>query len=141
MAVKDFNFDFDDFDFDMNLDFGIKSVSEDQVDQSKIQTEKLEQVSVSSENVSQHLKLIETKLEQVLDIAQQKYDLRLSEKEEELTVSNKEKFQSLEKLVIPLLMNLLKDSDNNPYIHWPNRKGVIEEQIKKILIITRNENQ
>ena len=55
MAVKDFNFDFDDFDFDMNLDFGIKSVSEDQVDQSKIQTEKLEQVSVSSENVSQHL--------------------------------------------------------------------------------------
>ena len=44
MEIKDFNFD--DFDFDTNLDFGIKSVSSDDVDQSKIQTEKLEKVSV-----------------------------------------------------------------------------------------------
>ena len=137
MDIKDFNFD--DFDFDTNVDFGIKSVSSDQVDQSKIQTEKLEQVSVSSENVSQKLEQIENKLEEVLGVAQKKYDIRLEEKELELTVGNQEKFKVLEKLMIPLLMNLSKDSDTNPYIHWPNRKQVVEEQIKRILIVTRGE--
>ena len=135
MDIKDFNFD--DFDFDTNVDFGIKSVSSDQVDQSKIQTEKLEQVSVSSENVSQKLEQIEVKLGEVLGIAQQKFDSRLEEKQIQLDIENKEKFSSIEKLVIPLLMNLAKDSDTNPYIHWPNRKQVVEEQIKKILTITR----
>tara|TARA_Y100001949_G_scaffold54674_1_gene46047 strand:+ start:111 stop:524 length:414 start_codon:yes stop_codon:yes gene_type:complete len=137
MDIKDF--DFDDFDFDTNVDFGIKSVSSDQVDQSKIQTEKLEQVSVSSENVSQKLEQIENKLEEVLGVAQKKYDTRLEEKEMELTVGNQEKFKVLEKLMIPLLMNLSKDSDTNPYIHWPNRKQVVEEQIKRILTVTRGE--
>ena len=137
MDIKDFNFD--DFDFDTNVDFGIKSVSSDQVDQTKIQTEKLEQVSVSSENVSQKLEQIENKLEEVLGVAQKKYDTRLEEKELELTVGNQEKFKVLEKLMIPLLMNLSKDSDTNPYIHWPNRKQVVEEQIKRILTVTRGE--
>jgi hypothetical protein len=36
-------------------------------------------------------------------------------------------------------MNLSKDSDTNPYIHWPNRKQVVEEQIKRILTVTRGE--
>ena len=39
MDIKDFSLE--DFDFDTNFDFGIKSVSTDQVDQTKIQTEKL----------------------------------------------------------------------------------------------------
>ena len=137
MDIKDFNFD--DFDFDTNVDFGIKSVSSDQVDQTKIQTEKLEKVSVSSENVSQKLEQIENKLEEVLGVAQKKYDTRLEEKEMELTVGNQEKFKVLEKLMIPLLMNLSKDSDTNPYIHWPNRRQIVEEQIKRILIVTRGE--
>lgn len=135
MEIKDFNFD--DFDFDTNLDFGIKSVSSDDVDQSKIQTEKLEKVSVSSENVSQKLEQIEIKLGEVLNIAQQKFDTRLEEKQTQLNVENREKFGAIEKLIIPLLMNLAKNSDTNPYIHWPNRKQVVEEQIKKILTITR----
>ena len=135
MEIKDFNFD--DFDFDTNLDFGIKSVSSDDVDQSKIQTEKLEKVSVSSENVSQKLEQIEIKLGEVLNIAQQKFDTRLEEKQTQLNVENREKFGAIEKLIIPLLMNLAKNSETNPYIHWPNRKQVVEEQIKKILTITR----
>ena len=135
MEIKDFNFD--DFDFDTNLDFGIKSVSSDDVDQSKIQTEKLEKVSVSSENVSQKLEQIEIKLGEVLNIAQQKFDTRLEEKQTQLNVENREKFGAIEKLIIPLLMNLAKNSDTNTYIHWPNRKQVVEEQIKKILTITR----
>ena len=50
----------------------------------------------------------------------------------------KEKLLSVEKLIIPLLVNLMKDSDTKDYIKWPNRKVVIEKQIEKILLITRN---
>ena len=108
--------DLDDFDFDTNMDFGIKSVSSDDVDQSKIQTEKLEKVSVSSENVSQKLEQIEIKLGEVLNIAQQKFDTRLEEKQTQLNVENREKFGAIEKLIIPLLMNLLK---NFPFLTTP----------------------
>jgi len=137
MDVKDFNFDFE--EFDMNFDFGIQSVSTDQVDQTKIQTEKLEKVSASSEGVSQKLVDIENKIEEVLLVSKQKFDSRLEERESELEAQNENKFKSLEKLTIPLLMNLARDSDENPYIHWPNRKAVIEEQVKRILMITRHE--
>lgn len=138
MNIKDFNIG--DLDLDSNFDFGIKSVSSDQVDQSKIQTEKLEQVSATSENVSQKLEQIEGKIAEVLAVAQQKFDTRLEEKELQLEVGNQDKFRTLEKLMIPLLMNLAKDSETNPYIHWPNRKEVVEDQIRKILTVTRTEN-
>ena len=134
MEIKDFNLD--DFDFN-DFDFGIKSVSSEEVDQTNKQTEKLEQVSVSSENVFQKMNQIETKLGDILLITQQKFDTRLEEKQLQLEVDNNEKFKTLEKLIIPLLMNLVKDSDTNPYIHWPNRKQIVEEQIKKILTVTR----
>ena len=137
MNIKDFNIG--DLDLDSNFDFGIKSVSSDQVDQSKIQTEKLEQVSATSENVSQKLEQIEGKIAEVLAVAQQKFDTRLEEKELQLEVGNQDKFRTLEKLMIPLLMNLAKDSESNPYIHWPNRKAVVEDQIRKILTVTRAE--
>ena len=57
----------------------------------------------------------------------------------QLEVGNQDKFRALEKLMIPLLMNLAKDSESNPYIHWPNRKAVVEDQIRKILTVTRAE--
>ena len=135
MDIKDFNLE--DFDFDTNFDFGIKSVSSDEVDQTNKQTEKLEQVSASSEDVSQKLDHIKISIKEVLAVAQQKFDIRLEEKQLQLDVDNKEKFGTLEKLIVPLLMNLAKDSDTNPYIHWPNRKQIVEEQIKKILTVTR----
>lgn len=57
----------------------------------------------------------------------------------ETTVSseNKQKLQNLEKLIMPLLVNLMKNPDKD-YIHWPNRVGQIEKQIEKILAITRS---
>ena len=137
MDIKDFNFD--DFDFDTNVDFGIKSVSSDEVDQTNKQTEKLEQVSASSEDVSQKLDHIKIIIKEVLAVAQQKFDTRLEEKEMQLELANGEKFKQVEQLIIPLLLNLAKDSDNNPYIHWPNRKDQLQTQIEKILKITRGE--
>jgi hypothetical protein len=47
------------------------------------------------------------------------------------------KLLEVEKLIMPLLVNLLKDADTKEYIRWPNRKDVIEKQIERILLITR----
>lgn len=48
----------------------------------------------------------------------------------------KERLQQVEKLVMPFLVKLLKTADKS-YIHWPNRSKTLEEQIKKILALTR----
>lgn len=48
------------------------------------------------------------------------------------------KLLQVEKLIMPLLVNLLKDSETKDYIKWPNRKPIIEKQIEKILLITRS---
>jgi hypothetical protein len=47
----------------------------------------------------------------------------------------KEKFIKIEKLVLPLMIKLAKAPE--AYIHWPNRAQVIEEQVRKIVAITR----
>ena len=49
----------------------------------------------------------------------------------------KEDLLKLEKIIMPLLKNLQKNPDD-VYIKWPNRKEVIEKQIKKIVAITRS---
>ena len=48
----------------------------------------------------------------------------------------KAKLLEVEKLIIPLMVNLMKDPDKE-YIHWPNRTPLIQKQIDKILSITR----
>lgn len=49
----------------------------------------------------------------------------------------KQKLASVEKLILPLLVNLMKNPDKD-YIHWPNRVPLIEKQIERILTITRS---
>lgn len=49
----------------------------------------------------------------------------------------KEKLAALEKLILPLLVNLMKNPEKDT-IKWPNRAPVIEKQIEKILAITRS---
>ena len=41
--------------------------------------------------------------------------------------------------IIPLLDNLLKDADKNPYIHWPNRVEKIQAFKQKLLAIRNRE--
>lgn len=52
--------------------------------------------------------------------------------------TTQQKLQAIEKLVIPLLVNLMKNPEKE-YIHWPNRVPMIEKQMEKILAITRGE--
>lgn len=48
----------------------------------------------------------------------------------------KAKLLEVEKLIMPLLVNLMKNSEKD-YIHWPNRAPLIQKQIDRILAITR----
>lgn len=49
----------------------------------------------------------------------------------------KEKLKQIESLIMPLLVNLMKNPEKD-YIHWPNRSPLIQKQIDKILAITRS---
>jgi hypothetical protein len=49
----------------------------------------------------------------------------------------KEKLQSLERMILPLLTNLMKNPEKE-YIHWPNRSEKIAAQIDKITALTRS---
>ena len=48
----------------------------------------------------------------------------------------KGKVTELEKLIMPLLVNLLKTAEKE-YIHWPNREAQVQSTINKVLAITR----
>ena len=48
----------------------------------------------------------------------------------------KQRLAEVEKLIIPFL-NKLHSTGDKEYIHWPNRKPLIEKQIEKILKLTR----
>lgn len=68
-------------------------------------------------------------------VDESEYEAVLAEKDD--TVEEyKDRLKQVEKIIVPFLMNLLKTSDQ-AYIHWPNRKPVLEEQLQKILNLTR----
>jgi len=62
------------------------------------------------------------------------FDVIKSTKEAEV----QKKLVEIEKLIMPLLVNLIKSSDKD-YIHWPNRQEAVESQITKLLSLTRGE--
>ena len=125
-----------DLDLDESFDWGFTAVSADEVDQGKQQSEAINKVVEGSDNLQQQLNGLDTKLEQVLAVANKKYEDRLQEKEIALESENKGKFDKIERMIIPLLQNLAKSSDE-PYIYWPKRKEIIESQIERILKLTR----
>ena len=45
--------------------------------------------------------------------------------------------QTLEKMIIPVLKNLMKNPENDT-IKWPNRTDAIQSQINKITAVTKN---
>lgn len=48
-----------------------------------------------------------------------------------------EKMKEVEKLVLPLLVNLTKNPERE-YLYWPDRSEKVKQQIGKVLSITRN---
>jgi hypothetical protein len=107
----------------MDFDYGFTGVSED--DYRKKQSEADLKVSEIERTANQKLRdanLEKNKIEAAKDRLESNY---------------KDKLYEVEKVVMPLLVNLLKTSDKE-YIYWPKRKDQIEKQIDKVLSLTRD---
>jgi hypothetical protein len=114
----------DDYD---NFDFGFSTVDENEVVEfeSKVKS----RVAEETTNISTGL---EDKINELLKAREGD-----TSRVQELEKKRKEDLLKVEKIVMPLLKNLQKNPDD-VYIKWPNRKEVIDKQIKKIVNITRS---
>ena len=133
-------------------DFGFTAV-----DQEELKTKTGEDATVGKE-VAEQLKAVAAssagqansaqidELDGKVDLLQKLISKSLSELED-----HKENLQSIdtkkeldfkdrliecEKLILPLLQNLMKNEDKE-YIYWPNRKAIIQSQIDRLQKITR----
>lgn len=117
-------------------DFGFSAVDESEVkqviDENTLETKVIrETVSTSGEAVA--------RLEQKVDTILQLYNagkLGLESERTQMQDNVKLKLSEVEKMIVPLLVNLMKNPDKE-YIYWPNRREKIQDQIDKILAITR----
>ena len=117
-------------------DFGFSAIDEMEVkqvvDETNMETKVIkETVSASSESISR----LESKIDMMLELYNQE-KFGLESKRVQLEDSVKSRLTEVEKLIMPLLVNLMKNTDKE-YIYWPNRKEKIQEQIDKILALTR----
>jgi len=62
----------------------------------------------------------------------------IEERKAQLEDNYKKKMGDIEKLILPLLYNLMKNPDKE-YILWPDRQDAIQKQINRIVSMTREE--
>ena len=77
--------------------------------------------------------------DEVADPIVQSYKSQSDKSIDELAKTAQGKLLDVEKLIMPLLVNLLKDAETKHYIKWPNRKAQLESFIQKLLTVTRSE--
>jgi peptidoglycan hydrolase CwlO-like protein len=122
-------------------DFGFNAV--DEVPQSTVQVD-TKPIEEDVEGINDNVLRIEQKVD-ALVTAMNNLSTRMMNLDDEFDIIKtttedqvRSKLTDVEKLIMPLLVNLLKTSDKD-YIHWPNRKEKIQSQINKLLEITRGE--
>ena len=117
-------------------DFGFSAIDESSltptVNPDTLETEVIrESVSASAEVVLR----LENKVDQILKLyndGKLGLDAERTKLQEEATA----KLTEIEQIIMPLLVNLMKNPEKE-YIYWPNRTDKIQEQIDKILLLTR----
>jgi hypothetical protein len=120
-------------DIDMNYDFGFTTVDEDEVQE--FETAVQEKVAKATQ---QETGMLESKMDKLLKLREDdaSYQLLFEKRKAELEEVYKDQMKKLEKLVLPLLHNLMKNPENE-YIKWPNRTKIVQQQINRIVAITR----
>jgi peptidoglycan hydrolase CwlO-like protein len=123
------------------FDFGFNAV--DEVPQSTVQVDTTP-IEQDVEGINDNVLRIEQKVDALVTAINvlstkmmnldDEFDVIKTTTEDEV----RSKLTDIEKLIMPLLVNLLKTSDKD-YIHWPNRKEKIQSQIEKLLELTRGE--
>lgn len=84
---------------------------------------------------SESLQRVEEKLDSMLSLYNQG-KLGLDAERQNMIADVKKNLKELEQLIMPLLVNLMKNPEKE-YIYWPNRTAKIQEQIDKVLLLTR----
>jgi hypothetical protein len=69
-------------------------------------------------------------------VSEEEYNARISDASSLTAEQYKDRLMKLEKIIIPFLQKLHSTSDQE-YIYWPNRKDVLESEMKRILELTR----
>tara|TARA_B100001179_G_scaffold207025_1_gene171296 strand:+ start:223 stop:624 length:402 start_codon:yes stop_codon:yes gene_type:complete len=120
-------------DIDMNFDFGFTTVDEDEVQE--FETAVQERVAKAAGHETGAL---EAKMDKLLKLREDdsSYQVLFEKRKAELEEVYKEQMKKLEKLILPLLHNLMKNPENE-YIKWPGRTEIVQKQINKIVAITR----
>lgn len=116
-------------------DFGFSAVDEPleqtDVQNSAISEEVASAINTSAEGVGR----LEGKIDMLLD-AMAGQSREIEERKQQVEEEVKQKLTEVEKLMMPLLVNLLKSSDKE-YIRWANREEAVQKQIDKLLALTR----
>jgi predicted lipoprotein len=118
-------------------DFGFSAIDESDVNRT-INPNTLEETVVVRESIAQSseaLQRVEDKLDEMLSLYNQG-KLGLEAERDKMEAEVKSNLKELEVLIVPLLVNLMKNPEKE-YIYWPNRKDKIQEQIDKVLSLTR----
>ncbi|MDP7366905.1 MAG: hypothetical protein QGH83_06565 [Candidatus Pacebacteria bacterium] len=130
--AEDFDISSDE-DLDLNFDFGFTTVDEDEVQE--FETAVQEKVAKA---VGQESGVLEDKIDKLLKLREDdsSYQVLFEKRKAELDDIYKSQMRKLEKLILPLLHNLMKNPENE-YIKWPGRTAIVQKQINKIVAITR----
>jgi hypothetical protein len=117
-------------------DFGFSAVDEAEltpvINQDTLETSVFrETVGASAQGISR----LENKMDSILQLYNEG-KLGLDAERAKLYEETTGKLKQLEEMIMPLLVNLMKNPEKE-YIYWPNRTEKIQDQIDKILSLTR----
>jgi hypothetical protein len=118
-------------------DFGFSAIDESEVNRT-VDPSTLEETIIVRETITQSsesLQRVEDKLDQVLALYNDG-KLGLEAERDKMEDEVKKNLKTLEQLIMPLLVNLMKNPEKE-YIYWPNRTAKIQEQSDKVLSLTR----
>ena len=94
-----------------------------------------------SEPILERIRNVEVNLGEILNILEriENASTPLDTEEYKALIEKdvKDKLSALEKMILPLLVNIMKNPEKDT-IKWPGRAPIIEKQIDKILAITRS---
>ena len=116
----------------------VQTVSADPPDLSPI----VEKLEFMDKDIQKILKM--EQLEAVTALQKSSHDMtslakELEERKKDIDIKYKARMLAVEKLILPLIDNLMKDGNTKEYIRWPNRIPILEAQKQKIIQVTRSE--
>lgn len=106
-------------------DFGFSAVDESEL--KELTGSKGTEELISNTAKSEDIQRLEAKLDAIMN---------KTSTAEDCAEVLRAKMKQVEGLMFPLLINLKKNADKD-YIYWPNRTPIIDQQIQRILGVTR----